>query len=390
MALTATFIGGGYNHVITGYGGFHGLASSIVGGAYNNITGRFSSVVGGFDNNVGDNFSIICAGYRNEMPESTSGHAGANMIGAGSYNKIEGGSLQSITAGKYNYIEYDPAVIDFGTYVNNAYSVEDRSVVFDYDFSALSSKILGRFGEKAIISGVAPSQMNNENAYIVENSKLAKEVHAIQSLFRGDTSAFNDNSKWLSLRKAFYNHLDIYCFIVPNFRSSEYGYHGVWSSPMTSAEHDAIPYDTLVFYDNKYWRKISSAAKTWQSGKSYDVNDFVYVVINGVTYYYYCNQANADTISPEQSSKWTAGQPAPDVNDLYVEEANPELKYWAYFAGSGNLSGWVYISSMYSSNGHWLFVEQLNDWIWIYNGFTDSNVMGKCYSNSAKAIINLT
>jgi hypothetical protein len=386
----ATFIGGGYNQNITGYGGFHGLASSIVGGAYNDITGRFSTIVGGFDNNVGDNFSVICAGYKNEMPESTSGHAGANMIGAGSFNKIEGGSLQSVSAGRYNHIEYNPPVIDFGTYINNIYSTEDRSIVFDYDFSPISFKVLGRFGEKAIVTDVSPTPVHlGQDGYVLENSKLGKEVYCPQNLLRGDISAFNDHNKWLEIKNAFYNNKDMSVFLLPRFRGSDYKYYGVWSSPLTVPNE--IPKDAIVFYGNKYWRRILDA-KVWQSGDSYEVNDIVTRNINNISHLYYCTEANSETTPlPEDSNKWTAGQPPLDVNALYTEEVSPEINFWMYVHSTqgSTIYGWTFVSNVYSINGHWLFLSSTENWIFIYNGFTNPSMMGKYYSNNDSGLLNL-
>ena len=106
----ATFIGGGYNNEI--HEGpsntYNSLGSSIVAGAFNDITGRFSFIGNGYNNSVADNFSAIVAGYNNSMPDVDINHAGANIIGAGSNNVVDGGSNQSIVAGKHNEIEYNP------------------------------------------------------------------------------------------------------------------------------------------------------------------------------------------------------------------------------------------------------------------------------------------
>jgi hypothetical protein len=107
----ATFIGGGYNNEIheDPSSTYNSLGSSIVGGAFNDITGRFSFIGNGYNNSVGDNFSAIVAGYNNSMPDVDINHAGANIIGAGSNNVVDGGSNQSIVAGKNNEIKYNPS-----------------------------------------------------------------------------------------------------------------------------------------------------------------------------------------------------------------------------------------------------------------------------------------
>ena len=105
----ATFVGGGYGNEIVPFsiseGGYQSLASSVVGGAYNAITGRFSFIGNGFENACGDNFSAIVGGYQNTMPKVDSANQGANFIGAGQNNTINGGTNQSILGGSDNTIE---------------------------------------------------------------------------------------------------------------------------------------------------------------------------------------------------------------------------------------------------------------------------------------------
>ena len=122
----AIFIGGGYNNSISG------LGSSIVGGGENDISGRFSFIGGGFDNNMGDNFSAIVAGYNNEMPNTGELHQGANLIGAGIHNIIDGGTSQTIVNGSENLIQQTG-------------NVGDELVAFDGQQGWLSPGFLGTF-----------------------------------------------------------------------------------------------------------------------------------------------------------------------------------------------------------------------------------------------------
>ena len=122
----ATFIGGGYNNSISG------LGSSIVGGGENDISGRFSFIGGGFNNNMGDNFSAIVAGYNNEMPNTGELHQGANLIGAGIHNIIDGGTSQTIVNGSENLI-------------HQTGNVGDELVAFDGQQGWLSPGFLGTF-----------------------------------------------------------------------------------------------------------------------------------------------------------------------------------------------------------------------------------------------------
>ena len=97
----ANFIGGGYDNTNDSI-----LASSIVGGARNILGARFSLIGGGYNNECRDDFSSIVAGYDNSMPK-IGDSAGANIIGAGQENQINGGTNQSILGGYHNIIEYN-------------------------------------------------------------------------------------------------------------------------------------------------------------------------------------------------------------------------------------------------------------------------------------------
>lgn len=131
----ATFIGGGYSNEIheDPNNAYNSLGSSIVGGAFNDITGRFSFIGNGYSNSVGDNFSAIVAGYNNSMPEVDINNAGANIIGAGVNNEIDGGSAQAILGGDGNVISYDK---NDSTYLQNG-------GLINFEFSYLNKNILG-------------------------------------------------------------------------------------------------------------------------------------------------------------------------------------------------------------------------------------------------------
>lgn len=155
----SSFIGGGYNNSFSVPGSlvsYANIASSIVGGAGNEILGRFSTIAGGYKGECKDNFSFIGGGYKNKMsliesseypiwsssaeyilhdivsyngnfyrsikgsnqsetpsisPEywamitDVADHQGANFIGSGINNIIEGGSNQSILNGNNNFIK---------------------------------------------------------------------------------------------------------------------------------------------------------------------------------------------------------------------------------------------------------------------------------------------
>ena len=134
----ATFIGGGYENYIYDLENenYFSLASSIVAGAYNHITGRFSFIGNGFGNELGDSFSAIIGGYKNTIPtlETGVGDQGSNMIGIGIENTISGGTLQTILNGFENeisYTAYDELVGETGT------------LIYDPDNSWFADRILG-------------------------------------------------------------------------------------------------------------------------------------------------------------------------------------------------------------------------------------------------------
>ena len=126
----ANFIGGGYDNTNNSE-----LASSIVGGALNTGDARFSLIGGGYNNICKDDFSSIVAGYDNSMPKAGDS-AGANIIGAGQENEINGGTNQSILGGYHNVIEYNlsatpsqvwPLDGNSDTEVRNGLSLEIRA-----------------------------------------------------------------------------------------------------------------------------------------------------------------------------------------------------------------------------------------------------------------------
>mgnify|MGYP003638753604 CR=1 FL=1 len=148
----ATFIGAGYNNKIhpDPNGQYNSLGSSILAGAENEITGRFSFIGNGFGNKVGDNFSAIVAGFENTMPDVDINSAGANIIGAGKYNSIDGGSNQSVLGGENNNIEYSPDVsLNLGL---QGY----HNVIMNPDTSFLSPRVMGDGVNYVVVSPTNP------------------------------------------------------------------------------------------------------------------------------------------------------------------------------------------------------------------------------------------
>lgn len=176
----SSFIGGGYNNKFlysNNESSFVNIASAIVGGAGNELLARFSTICGGYKSKCNDSFSFIGAGYKNKMslveseahevwsstnaynkhdivvygsgnrvfrslvsdnqgyaPSSSyekwveiteiADHQGANFIGSGINNVIEGGSNQTILNGNNNYIKgrygvYAPKYDDENSWTSN-------------------------------------------------------------------------------------------------------------------------------------------------------------------------------------------------------------------------------------------------------------------------------
>jgi len=119
----ASFIGGGFNNKFdtefspgsrTAEDSFANISCGIVAGASNEIKSKFSFIGAGFNNLCRDNFSSILGGHSNSMPNDIDKNGGSNLIGGGTYNKIDGGSNQLIGGGEHNEINYNnflPATI---------------------------------------------------------------------------------------------------------------------------------------------------------------------------------------------------------------------------------------------------------------------------------------
>lgn len=259
----ATFIGGGYDNNITGYGGYHGLASAIIGGAYNDITGRFSTIGGGFDNNVGDNFSFIGGGFNNEMPESTSGNAGANIIGAGSENKIYAGSHQGILGGKSNIINYTPpansSITPPGTTEN---------IVLNPDTSILSPRVLGNGSQYAKISSFSSS-----GGKWIDGCWLTQDIFLYDfKLFSGETvpvyhGSMFVNSGWIL----------IFDFLDLNSISTFYAYY----SPIMSVRSTS-PVPAWIYFEAGTNGYINSDFLGWNyiDPSVWKDNDYAYIYNN--------------------------------------------------------------------------------------------------------------
>ena len=190
----ATFIGGGYeNEIHKTASNLNSLGSSIVGGGLNNITGRFSFVGNGYNNNVGDNFSAIVAGYDNSMPDIDIDNNGANIIGAGSYNEIDGGSQQGVFAGRNNKIIYNPPVQDFGTYINSVWSSQERRVVIGSDFYILNTNHLGGGSLNPEITASTPVGLSTawSEGYYVDNVWFCDRLAAPTQMFMGNSAHSN-------------------------------------------------------------------------------------------------------------------------------------------------------------------------------------------------------
>ena len=113
-----SFVGGGYNNIFISHQGttVDNIASSISGGAENQISSHFTFIGGGYANICKDNFSVIAGGFENTMPaEETGNIQGANGMLSGIENSISGGTNQTILNGTKNIITQTTLLSQTGT-----------------------------------------------------------------------------------------------------------------------------------------------------------------------------------------------------------------------------------------------------------------------------------
>ena len=335
----ATFIGGGYNNFITGSEvGQNGLASSIVGGGENDISGRFSFIGGGFNNNLGDNFSAIVAGYNNEMPNLETGNAGANFIGAGVLNVIDGGSSQSVCNGKFNEIIYSPEL-----YLGEIVPEDQTNVVFNDNMDLLGDKYFA-FDPK---DGVYPIE-----DFIIGDASLSSAVPnvklitlAYRSLLYREPDSAGMNS---------YLGFSDMGSVVSNIKgSSEYSTRqNNLPAPklqMILADSSKGITDPLCIIGSRIAEKFHVPRDFLSGTRNIALGSFA--VLENPFY----------TKDPDLFMFFTS-------NSRYYDSSS-EFGYWVYGVGTTAISDWLYISPSYSSEGIWVYNTSYG-WIFIFNSET--------------------
>ena len=209
------FVGGGYNNQIgvDEDGAFNSLGSAIVAGASNINDSRFSFIGAGFSGECRDNFSFIGAGYQNSMPiEEPTDHQGANFIGCGVNNQVNGGSSQSIVNGVSNTINGLT-----GNYIPH----------MDFDNGLFSKRVLGRYegdNGEASYDHVSFSETNygytdiNSGVWFpagIEDGNSTNPANYYinnwsQSLYIGEIKGLND-AGWV-----YHKQLD-WCYMITDF-----------------------------------------------------------------------------------------------------------------------------------------------------------------------------
>ena len=241
----ASFIGGGYNNSINGFAGGvqndNGVGSAIVAGGDNEIVGRFSFIGAGFDNVLKDNFSAIVAGFGNEMPLLSAENEGSNFIGAGQFNKINGGTDQSVTAGSFNQIEYNPDPIDIPGYNDNPQEVVlstgrgilSRIFFGDGRYDVVYNAGLGWYTSTGPVWGNAVYRTANlptVGAELVRGDDPLAEINYETSVWFYALNFLDTGSRWLYIRfqdyYTSYAKTSTFWFFTGN---SDYGW--LWINP---------------------------------------------------------------------------------------------------------------------------------------------------------------
>ena len=271
----AAFVGGGYNNTIQipATPGFLSIGSAIVAGAENSVEGRFSFIGGGYDNDCKDNFSVIAGGYNNDMPEDDVNNAGANIIGAGQSNKIEGGSNQLIVGGSSNLIEYDPP----------SYSIfnSTANIVPNPDTNILSERILrGPIIPTTSFNSSMPGGSWVSNSFFAANLYLPNSADSK----RGDFNPYL--GFWLYIAGAFGGPSNLWIFLIPS-QSARQPQWWFWISSgqlsgnnasqfnswnfTTFDSYDSTSSTPFKFYNNStaQWRGVYGSSHTL-AGKYYD------------------------------------------------------------------------------------------------------------------------
>lgn len=337
----AIFIGGGYNNIITGsQAGQNGLASSIVGGGENDISGRFSFIGGGFNNNLGDNFSAIVAGYNNEMPNLETGNAGANFIGAGVLNVIDGGSSQSVCNGKFNEIIYSPEL-----YLGEIVPEDQTNVVFNDNMDLLGEKYLA-FDPK---DGVYPME-----DFIIGDSSLSSAVPSVKLM----TLAYRS----LLYREPDSGGMNSYL----GFSDMGSVISDIKTAPEYSNRQNNLPAPKLQMI-------LADSSKSFAG-----ISDIVCIIGSRIAEKFHVAR---DFLSGTRSialGNWGILENPfytgdDDLacffasNSKYYDSSS-EFGYWVYAVGTA-INGWVYISASYNSEGIWIYNTSYG-WIFIFNSET--------------------
>ena len=383
----ATFIGGGYNNFITGsQAGQDGLASSIVGGGENDVSGRFSFIGGGFDNNLGDNFSAIVAGYNNEMPNLETGNAGANFIGAGVLNVIDGGSSQSVCNGKFNEIVYSPEL-----YLGEMVTEDQANVVFNDNIDLLGEKYLAFDPE----DGVYPME-----DFIIGDLSLsyaAPSVKLITLAYRSllyrepDSTGINHYLGYSDMGS-----------VISNIKtSSEYStrQNNLPAPKLQMILADSIDFEAYVddhgdltaafansttskrrFGEDHYYDLGISEPRTITRRK------FASIIGSRIAEKFHVPRDFLSGTRSDTFGKLNSGESGFTIleNPFYTKESDltcyfssnskyydssSEFGYWVLVVEPVAISGWVYISPSYSSEGIWVYLEN-GGWIFIWNSET--------------------
>jgi hypothetical protein len=355
---------------------YKGLASAIIGGGENKIEGRFSFIGAGYKNECDDNFSAIAAGYKNSMPDNDKENEGANFIGAGQVNKIEGGSNQVILGGTFNKIIHDSD--ENPITIKRIYGEEIKSVVSDSGYF-LSGYFFGKgeewsqyktYNENDIVYVSETDWGEDDNGYWAAHLYTCRVVHSGQKPFKNDNSEFwnrtvkgaayiglEGSSGGIWIENTWFSTA---AYLSPNASTSsnitsqmtrgdfpafnEVGWAFAQNFLKTSVSGWVfIIFNSSSAQEGSMWFHPPFQGEEWSQDKKYNVGDIVYVSeVDWHPYKYTCRVVHSGQ-KPSASSTTT---------------------YWTRGTSSTNINGWNWTNSttMQAKNNNEDVVGQ-----WFYN-----------------------
>lgn len=313
------FIGGGYNNYIgVSEGTYNSLGSAIVGGANNKLEGRFSFIGNGFNNDCRDNFSAILAGYNNQMPKADEANQGANLIGAGQDNVIEGGTSQAILNASYSKIENYNSEVDQPVLNLLPYEIDDFDVL-----------VYNLFRAQPVIN-----LMNWFQSSIMGYFYLSSSASDI-SFYQGWNEPENSTNRGL-------------------FPPDQASFEGAWDSELSYSSGDSVLHNS-AFYKSKVNSNQGiepGRAENWENSWEtfYPVDNYIFSNITIAGY--------AMDLFGGNHTSWISMSSRVYYSNIQY------LNFWIYPQTGQTIGGkWCWVAE----NTHpWIYVSVFNEWFYVY------------------------